>query len=70
MKLALAQEARKQMKKLTKDYFKAVDLAREFFVEQGSRGGKKSAGQMTPAQRKDRARKAALARYAKKADNQ
>ena len=41
-------------------------LSREYFAKQGRRGGKKAAAQMTKEQRKDRATKAAKARYAKK----
>lgn len=44
-----------------------VRLTREFFAKQGSKGGKKAAEKMTPAQRSIRAFKAATAMHAKKA---
>ena len=43
-----------------------VKLTREYFAKQGSKGGKKAAEKMTPAQRSRRAQKAAKARHAKK----
>jgi hypothetical protein len=43
-----------------------VRLTKEFFAKQGSKGGKKAAEKMTPAQRSIRAYKAAVARHAKK----
>ena len=43
-----------------------MKLTRKFFAEQGSKGGKKAADKMTPAERQNRARKAAKSRYAKK----
>jgi hypothetical protein len=45
---------------------KDVRLSKEFFAKQGSKGGKKAAEKMTPAQRSIRAHKAAMARHAKK----
>jgi hypothetical protein len=39
--------------------------AREFFVNQGRRGGKIAANKMTPQERKESARRAAQARWAK-----
>jgi len=38
-------------------------LTREYFQEQGSIGGKKSSANMTPEQRKERAKKALEARW-------
>jgi hypothetical protein len=39
--------------------------AREFFTNEGRRGGKIAASKMTPQQRKESARRAAQARWAK-----
>lgn len=39
--------------------------AREFFVNEGRKGGKIAASKMTPQQRKESARRAAQARWAK-----
>jgi len=44
-----------------------LKLTKENFAKQGSKGGKKAAENMTPAQRSIRAHKAAMARHAKKA---
>jgi len=43
-----------------------LKLTKEFFAKQGSKGGKRAAEKMTPAQRSIRAHKAAVARHAKK----
>ena len=43
-----------------------MKLTKEFFAKQGSKGGKRAAEKMTPAQRSIRAYKAAMARHAKK----
>lgn len=40
-------------------------LTREYFQKQGSIGGKKSSANMTPEQRKERAKKALEARWKK-----
>ena len=45
-------------------------LTKEFFAKQGSKGGKKAARQMTPAERTIRAHKAAVARNAKRKGGQ
>jgi len=37
----------------------------EFFQKSGAKGGRKAAANLTPAQRKERARKAALARWSR-----
>jgi hypothetical protein len=42
--------------------------AREFFRQAGARGAKKTNGDATPDQRKERARNAAKARWAKRKD--
>lgn len=42
----------------------------DYMAKIGSKGGKKAAASMTPEQRKERARKAALKRFAKKGAQQ
>jgi hypothetical protein len=46
---------------------KLPDEIREFFAKQGSIGGKKRTRQLSPERRAEIARKAATARWAKKA---
>ena len=42
------------------------DQVREYFRKEGAKGGKKAAKMFTPEQRRERARKAIAARWAKK----
>jgi general stress protein YciG len=43
-----------------------ANFSKKFFQEQGRKGGKKSRAAATPEQRKERARKAAKARWARR----
>jgi len=53
------------MKGLTPKEREAFKILKKMFVKAGQTGGKKSSANLTPAERKDRARKAAQARWSK-----
>lgn len=53
------------MKRLTPKEREAFSILKKMFVKAGQTGGKKSSENLTPAERKDRARKAAQARWSK-----
>jgi hypothetical protein len=53
------------MKRFTPKERAALRILKKLFVKAGQTGGKKSSANLTPAERKDRARKAAQARWSK-----
>lgn len=53
------------MKKLPKEMQEVFAKHREYFVEQGAKGGKKRASRLTAEQRKQIAKRAAAARWRK-----
>ena len=53
------------MKRLTPKEREAFRILKKMFVKAGHEGGKKSSANLTPAERKARAQKAAQARWSK-----
>jgi len=55
----------RSMKRFTPKERAALRILKKMFVKAGQAGGKKSSANLTPAERKQRARKAAQARWSK-----
>jgi hypothetical protein len=53
------------MKRFTPKEREALRILKKMFVKAGQVGGKKSSANLTPAERKERAQKAAQARWSK-----
>jgi hypothetical protein len=53
------------MKRFTPKEREALRILKKMFVKAGQEGGKKSSANLTPAERKERSKKAALARWSK-----
>jgi hypothetical protein len=54
------------MKRFTPKEREALRILKKMFVKAGHAGGKKSSANLTPAERKGRARKAAQARWSER----
>jgi hypothetical protein len=57
------------MKRFTPKEREALRILKKMFVKAGQAGGKKSSANLTPAERKERARNAAQARWSKAKKN-